>query len=186
MKNMEDKDIVGFLESVKNIPPPADFTEEVMNKLPDGIYQQRNWHKKIYDFFFAPKILRWNIATAMVSFLVIVTIGLVWIQIERNDASPPLYQTAEKGTVPVRFSIYIPDAKSVSIVGDFNNWQAEEINLKDREINDIWTVEIYLKPGRYNYMFLVDGQRWITDPDADTIIDDGFGNKNAVIKVGAI
>ncbi len=178
---------VSLMEDVKKIPPPPDFTEHVISKLPDSVYQERDRRKKIYDFFFTPKILKWNMATAIVSFLLIVTTGLlVWTQIERNGDVPPLYQAAAKGTVPVRFSIYIPDAKNVSMVGDFNNWQTEDITLTEREKKGIWTVDIYLKPGRYNYMFLVDGQRWVTDPNADTLIDDGFGNKNAVIKVGDV
>jgi hypothetical protein len=32
-------------------------------------------------------------------------------------------------------------------------------------------------------MFVVDGKAWVTDPKAETYRDDGFGNKNAVMRV---
>jgi hypothetical protein len=32
-------------------------------------------------------------------------------------------------------------------------------------------------------MFLVDGQRWETDPRAERYVDDGFGMRNALINV---
>ncbi len=31
-------------------------------------------------------------------------------------------------------------------------------------------------------MFVVDGE-WVTDPQADRYVDDGFGNRNALIEV---
>jgi len=44
-------------------------------------------------------------------------------------------------------------------------------------------VTIPLKPGRYEYMFVVDGQQWIPDPFAAEQTDDGFGSRNAVLEV---
>jgi hypothetical protein len=32
-------------------------------------------------------------------------------------------------------------------------------------------------------MFVVDGTAWVTDPDAESFQDDGFGNRNAVVRV---
>jgi len=32
-------------------------------------------------------------------------------------------------------------------------------------------------------MFLVDGERWETDPRAERYIDDGFGMRNALVNV---
>ena len=32
-------------------------------------------------------------------------------------------------------------------------------------------------------MFLVDGETWITDPHAERYVEDGYGNRNAVIAI---
>jgi hypothetical protein len=33
-------------------------------------------------------------------------------------------------------------------------------------------------------MFIVDGREWVADPNAPTVRDDGFGNRNSVMRVG--
>jgi hypothetical protein len=35
--------------------------------------------------------------------------------------------------------------------------------------------------GEHRYMFVKDGEEWVTDPMAPMQREDGFGNKNAVI-----
>jgi hypothetical protein len=35
--------------------------------------------------------------------------------------------------------------------------------------------------GEHRYMFIKNGEKWVTDPLAPVQQDDGFGNKNAVI-----
>jgi 1,4-alpha-glucan branching enzyme len=52
-----------------------------------------------------------------------------------------------------------------------------------RQPDGLWTIDIKLKPGTYNYMFVVDGEMWVTDPDAGLYRDDGFGYKNSVVRV---
>ena len=39
-----------------------------------------------------------------------------------------------------------------------------------------------LPKGRYEYMFVIDGA-WVTDPNAIGHVDDGFGNRNAVLVI---
>ena len=46
-----------------------------------------------------------------------------------------------------------------------------------------WTVTLPLEPGRYEYSFVVDGNRWIGDPFAVEKSNDGFGSQNAVLDV---
>jgi hypothetical protein len=42
---------------------------------------------------------------------------------------------------------------------------------------------LWLQPGTYSYMFVVDGERWVTDPYASNFRNDGFGQKNAVLRI---
>ena len=83
----------------------------------------------------------------------------------------------------VEFSIYAPNAKKVTIAGDFNGWSKVADPLSDRDGDGIWKIIIPLKPGRYEYKFVVD-DRWIADPSNPKMVDDGFGGKNSVIVVG--
>ena len=72
-------------------------------------------------------------------------------------------------------------AKSVCLCGDFNNWSSNKDCLK--RIGKAWKIRIYLPPGRYRYLFLVDGKRWICDPKAYLNEKDGYGRKNSVLIV---
>jgi len=75
-----------------------------------------------------------------------------------------------------------PNAQSVSVAGDFNGWNPGHTTL-ERSDGGIWTVTLPLKPGRYEYMFVIDGTQWIADPLAPEDAGDGFGAKNAVLDV---
>ena len=64
----------------------------------------------------------------------------------------------------VRFMYMAPHAAAVSVVGDFNNWQAEAHPMK-RLPDGGWTASIALHHGHHRYQFLVDGQP-VNDPHA--------------------
>lgn len=84
--------------------------------------------------------------------------------------------------VYVQFVLTAPAAKSVAVAGDFNAW-ARDLVLEDADGDGIWTGVFPLPPGIHKYMFLVDGERWLTDPFAAAYVDDGFGGKNAILQV---
>jgi hypothetical protein len=75
-----------------------------------------------------------------------------------------------------------PAASSVAIAGDFNGW-SPTINLEDRDGDGVWSGRLAVPPGIYEYMFVLDGSRWVTDPHAEWYSDDGFGNRNAVLAI---
>lgn len=79
------------------------------------------------------------------------------------------------------FKFYAPQAKKVSLAGTFNNWDTKELSArKDSKGN--WAVKANLKPGRYEYKFLVDGS-WLNDPRCTSCVYNNFGTKNCVIEV---
>ena len=91
--------------------------------------------------------------------------------------------SASVGSItPVRLAIMQPGARMVQVAGDFNGWNPAQTAL-EQTTDGAWTVTIPLKPGRYAYMFVVDGRRWIADPFAAEQKDDGFGARNAVLDV---
>ena len=82
-----------------------------------------------------------------------------------------------------RLVYYAPNAHSVSVLGDFNHWSGE-IPLKSRGQNGYWLAEFNVKPGEYRYVLLIDGKKRVADPTADYSINDDFGTKNSVVRIG--
>ena len=77
--------------------------------------------------------------------------------------------------------LYLPDFKTahkVNIAGTFNGWSTTQTPMK--AVNSGWTVELKLKPGKYAYKFIVDGQ-WTKDPRNKLRESDGAGGNNSVI-----
>lgn len=84
----------------------------------------------------------------------------------------------------VRFVLVAPTAGRVSLVGDFNAWDATRTPMRPTGDAGVWTVELPVSAGRHVYAFVVDGTRWVADPAAPLAPEDGFGSRNSVIVVG--
>lgn len=46
-----------------------------------------------------------------------------------------------------------------------------------------WRVGIRLSPGTYQYLFVIDGRHFRTDPNAAGSVRDGFGQNNSLLTV---
>lgn len=161
---------------------PASFTSDVMRRLPSRKASKVSYIKRIQDFLFRDRVLRWDMATALAVMCLVAIILTGIFQFQRKDSFITHTNTSGQSTITVRFNFYAPEAKKVAIAGDFNKWKVDE-SIMRRQDNGIWTIEVPLKPGVYNYMFVVDGKVWVTDPNAESYRDDGFGYKNSVLKV---
>jgi 1,4-alpha-glucan branching enzyme len=95
-------------------------------------------------------------------------------------ARPPETMVTPQG---VRFALPAPKAISVAVAGSFNGWDAGAHRLAGPDEHGIWTVTLPLPPGRYEYLFVINGTEWAADPSAPAV-DDGFGGRNSVIVVG--
>lgn len=83
----------------------------------------------------------------------------------------------------VRFALVNPDAHEVSLVGDFNGWTPGATPLTGQGVDGVWTASVHVTPGRHEYAFIVDGERWVADPYAATVSDE-FGTSSSVLHVG--
>ncbi len=81
-------------------------------------------------------------------------------------------------TKKVPFEFLKPDAQKVSLAGDFNNWDPK-MSLMKKDKKGVWKVTVSLKPGRYEYRFLVDGN-WENDPACCDCVPNEFGSQNCV------
>jgi len=87
----------------------------------------------------------------------------------------------------VRFVFVDSSARSVSLVGEFNQWRKNAVVLRAGSQPGVWTADVPLTDGRHEYAFIVrdaNGERWVADPIAPTHQDD-FGTESSVISVGA-
>ena len=76
------------------------------------------------------------------------------------------------------------DAKSVSVVGDFNNWNISAHPMRKLKSGD-YTVTLDLEPGReYQFRYFIDESKWDNDWNADKYIQSPFaGHDNSVVIV---
>ncbi len=76
-----------------------------------------------------------------------------------------------------------PEAKKVTIVGDFNGWDKDRILMKRIGSGD-FTVTLELEAGReYRFKYLIDGERWENDWFADKYIPSPHGYDDSVVIV---
>ena len=87
-------------------------------------------------------------------------------------------------TCAVSFEYFNPTASEVYLAGSFNDWQPQVMPLKKRQ-DGKWCTEMLLKPGQYEYRFVVDGQ-WQDDPMAAQYVANSFGSLNSVLKVAGL
>jgi chromosome partitioning protein len=81
----------------------------------------------------------------------------------------------------VIFVASYPQASSVQIAGDFNNWQPEKNQMRKTE-DGAWQARVPLKKGTYHYRFVVDGH-WEHDPYNESTEPNPYGGLNSVLKV---
>jgi hypothetical protein len=86
--------------------------------------------------------------------------------------------------VTVRLMLAAPGAASVSVVGDWNGWDPERNRLRDPDGDGVWEIRLRLRRGQEaRYQFLVDGERWLDDPQAPLRVEDGFGGTSSVLQI---
>jgi hypothetical protein len=82
----------------------------------------------------------------------------------------------------VEFVLRTAADSTVTLVGDFNDWDPRATPLRPAA-DSIWSVVVPLRPGRYRYTFVVDGTQWRRDPSAPRALEDDFGTPTSVITV---
>lgn len=162
-------------ESERHDAPMA-FTAEVMRRLPG---KKPSPFAALREFLFGSRVLRWNMATALATAVVLIITIASLSGIPRWTAMHAAKPADAVGTV--RLTFYSPQAQSVAVAGDFNKWRTDSNEMK--RLDGMWSVDLKLKPGVYAYSFVIDGSSWVPDPGAAAYEDDGFGSRNAVLRV---
>lgn len=79
------------------------------------------------------------------------------------------------------FRLHAPQAKRVSLAGNFNNWDTKALSAR-KDSRGNWTVKVSLKPGKYEYKFFVDGS-WVNDPRCHSYVPNAFGSQNCMVEI---
>lgn len=76
----------------------------------------------------------------------------------------------------------VPKANKVSLVGDFNAWQLDALEMKKLKSGE-FKAELSLEPGKsYEFRYYVDDQAWLNDWDADAYIPKpDFAAENSLV-----
>ena len=82
----------------------------------------------------------------------------------------------------MEFFFYRPEARQVSISGDFNGWQ--NCFLMNKQSDGWWKCRLRLSPGTYQFRYCADGQ-WFADYAAFGLERGPYG-WNSVVKVEEI
>jgi hypothetical protein len=181
-----------------DVQAPEGFAERVMAVVTSGERRTRfGWATGFFSFRWAP------MATATAA-VVLAFIGGWWVardssrpsDMPRDDQAQSGAVSSEVVTLPagqysaggngyryIRLA-YVSDDPAISqvhVAGSFNDWDPNTSPMRRQD--GVWSTILVLPPGSYEYMFVVDGQKWLTDPLADEKRDDGFGGSNAVLEV---
>ena len=181
----ELKSLSALLRLIKSLPEvstPPDFTEKLMLKISQIEEEERErvipaWQISLKNLWSTPRY-RYSLVSILT---VAVFCVFTFVFIFHPSLLPGKREVLAQ--VEVTFTISGIEAKSIAVAGDFNSWNVKANQLEDPEGDGIWTGKIYLKPGRYEYMLVVDDAKWVSDPNAKIYADDGFGSRNAVLYI---
>lgn len=81
----------------------------------------------------------------------------------------------------IEFRIYRPEARFISIVGDFNSWNPEN-DLLEKGDDGVWRLTKRLGKGAYRYKYIVDG-KWQPDYFNSNSASDEMGGICSVVRI---
>ena len=75
-------------------------------------------------------------------------------------------------------------AKTLHVAGDFNDWNATETVLRKQKDGRYATTIDLPKDSEYQYRYVIDGDRWENDYDADKYVPNNINfEENSVVVV---
>ena len=98
--------------------------------------------------------------------------------LKTENYSPPRVENSK-----IVFHYHDDSAKSVCLVGDFNDWKMDENRFTECS-DGVWRAEIDCQPGgKYRYKFCVNNEFWTEDASHGLKEEDGFGGFNSILTV---
>jgi len=99
----------------------------------------------------------------------------------KSDKNKPHRKRAKPAASSYEFCLMAPEVSEVYLAGDFNNWESSQHKMRKFK-SGLHKKSLKLKPGRYEYRFVVDGSWW-TDPANEHRCANAYGEDNSVIEI---
>ncbi len=168
--------------------PAPDLAARVMAALPAQAPAVPAWRKAV-DWLWNPRPVRLTFRPAYgLAAGAFAALAAVVLPAADRDQPPAVAVTAPapapKTAAPVvyvQFRLENAQAQQVALAGTFTGWQPT-LQLEETEPG-VWSALVPLKPGVHDYVFVVDGSRWVPDPHAPQQVDDSFGGTNSRISL---
>jgi len=161
------------LEPIRRLPA-IDVAAEVARRVSRGPHAARRPFAAVASWLWAPRALTLRPAYALAGALAVAAVISIPV------LHPATRMSQAPARVLVQFRLGDAGAREVALVGDFNGWHPEQ-RLHQVEPG-VWSVDVALAPGVYNYVFVVDGKAWRLDPLAPRV-SDGFGGASSRVSV---
>ena len=173
--------LVQWLHQMPQLEAPGALLPAVMQ----GIRSVRlPWWRRALRWARTPRsvtVVPLRLVPTAAALLIVAVAALHWWP---QDRSRPFVAPESSSKLPVAFTLQLSGVHSVAVIGSFNEWHPNGYEMHQNGQNQSWSIQLQLPPGRYEYAFLVDGQKVIADPQAPFYQDDGFGNQNGVLILG--
>jgi anti-sigma factor RsiW len=151
------------LDKIGDVEVPPGLSSSILAALPEQVY--------------GPSLLGRALSWGAAPLLVVLLVAAGFLA---NGRFRMREQFAER---EVEIVFQAPQAASVAIVGDFNGWDPRRTRLARSSHEGLWRARLRLPPGVYQYSFVLDDAFWVCDPQAKTVLADGFGGQNSIIIV---
>ena len=89
-----------------------------------------------------------------------------------------------KNVCKVTFAVNAEEAKeanSVHVVGEFNDWSETANPLKKYKNGSFKAIVNMEKGTKYQFKYLIDGEKWMNDTEADSYVSNDFSGENSVV-----
>ena len=180
----EDEALIQIARGIRQMPdlePAANLLPSIMAAVR---LKKRPWWYRLHIWAKARRSITFSPLQVVPVAVALVLVCIASVLYMRSGDHQQIFQAQPPDRIPVVFSVKLPTARSVSVIGSFSNWQPLACELKKDNGEGVWTVTLLLPAGRYEYAFLVDGGTILSTPLAGFHQDDGFGNQNNFLVVG--
>ncbi|OQX16671.1 MAG: glycoside hydrolase [Desulfobulbaceae bacterium A2] len=74
-------------------------------------------------------------------------------------------------------------ADSAVLAGDFNGWDLRAAPMKRLKDGSFSVTVSLAAPGVYRFRYVLDGNIWVNDPEADGYVGNDFGGEDSLAKI---
>jgi hypothetical protein len=181
--NDEDQELLALKRLLSRMPDreaPAGLSESILSSLKPKTVP--GW-MRIYRWALRPRTVTFEPLKLVATTMVLVLGLAVALQLGPWREDPGPMDPLQANLIPVTFTLSYPMAKSVSLIGSFNQWNPAGHKMQQRGDINTWVLELRLPEGRHEYAFLVDGKMVVPDQSSPFYQSDGFGNRNSLLFV---